>query len=236
MFDFIRSLFKTTKVIHKTVQIVRESRAYEQDLGALPMEEFLPKWADATTFPAAGMCSSLRPAATLPDIEQAESRLGLRLPEELKNLYLRTNGIDREIRDADKPARKVLSIQSLVKPGAQKPPLSSTLREEWLAEGRDSGDPEGLCVFSTSLTSLLPGAPHQFVMPFGDVDTMLSLESDGLGPLGVAVVNAHPHFPIGTILQIENGTATHFNGVRAWLASTTGMMVRFKEQYGRYAK
>jgi len=236
MFEFIRSLFKTAKIVGKTVQTLRESKAYEQELGALPMEEFLPKWAEATTFPAAGMYSSLRPAATLADIEQAESRLGLRLPEELKSLYLCTNGIDRKIRDADEPARNMLSIQSLTKPGAQKPALSSVLRDEWLADGRDNGDPEGLCVFSTGLTSVLPGAPEEFVLPFGDVDAMLSLESDGLGPLGVAVVNAHPQFPIGTILQIENGTATHFNGVRTWLAGTTGMVVRFKEQYGRYSK
>lgn len=236
MFGFVRSLFKTAKVIGKTVKVVRESRVYDENLSALPMEEFLPTWADATSFPAAGMLNSLNPAVSLHDIEQAEAHLGFQLPDELKDFYLSSNGINREIDGSDEPARNVLSIQLLIKPGTRNPPLSSLLREEWLADGKEDGEPEGLCVFSTSLINSLPGAPHQFVLPFSDVDTMLSLESNGHGPLAVAVVNPHTHFPVGTILQIENGTATHFNGVRAWLASTTGMIVRLKEQYGRYSK
>lgn len=236
MFDFIRSLFKTAKVVRHTVKAVREARAYEEDLSALPMQEFLPKWAEASSFPAARIRTSLNPAASLHDIEHAEARLELQLPDELKDFYLSSNGIDREIGNADEQARKVLSIQSLIKPGTRNPPLSSLLRQEWLAEGQEDGDPEGLCVFSTRLRDSLPGAPYQFVLPFGDVDAMLSLESDGHGPLAVAVVSPHPHFPVGTILQIENGTATHFDGVRVWLASTTGTIIRLKEQYGRYSK
>lgn len=236
MFDFVRSLFKTAKIIRHTVKVVHESRVYDENLSALPMEEFLPKWADAMSFPAAGMRSSLNPAASPRDIEQAEAELGLRLPDELKDFYLSSNGINRDISGSDEPARNVLSIQSLIKPGTRNPPLSSSLREEWLTDGQEDGEPEGLCVFSTSLIHSLPGAPHQFVLPFSDVDSMLSLESNGHGPLAVAVVNPHTHFPVGTILQIENGTATHFDGVREWLASTTGMIVRLKEQYGRYSK
>jgi hypothetical protein len=235
MLDLVRSLLKTSKVVDKTVQVLRADKANEQVLSASSMEEFLPKWADAMTFPAAGMRSSLQPAATAGDIERAESRLGLRFPEELQLFYLCANGIDREFRGGDGPARNVLPVQSLAKPGTQRPLPSSLLRDEWLANGRDDGDPEGLSVFSADLASLLPGS-EKFVLPFVDVDDMLILESPGLGALAVAVVKTHARFCVGTILEIENGTATYHDGIRAWLASGMSVMMRSKGQYGRYLK
>jgi len=234
MFDFFRSLFKTAKVVHKTAQVIRADNRSDKELSWLPIEEFLPKWAETKTFPAAGIFVRLRPAASTGDIEQAESRLGVRLPEELRSLYLCSNGIDRELRDSDGPARNVLDVQSLSKPGERSPRLSVQLQGEWLANGRDDVDSEGLELFSSGPASLLPGA-QESVLAYADIDDMLVLESDGQGSMAVAVVVPHQGFPVGTVVDIENGTATHYDGVRAWLASGMSMAMRFKEMHARYS-
>lgn len=233
MFDFLRSIFKAAKVVHGTIRTVREDKAAEINYSALPMPEFLPIWADAMTFPAAGMRCTLRPAASMHDVSKAESRLNFSLPEELKALYLCSNGVDREI--GEEPARSVLALQALAQPGTLKPLLSSQLRDEWIANGRDNGEPEGLCLYSTGLRAMLPDG-YESVLAFADVDDMLQLESRGVRPMAVAVVAPHASLAVGAILQIENGTATRFDGVRQWLAAGMGMMVRHKEMFGRYAK
>ncbi|HEY5995096.1 MAG TPA: SMI1/KNR4 family protein [Gallionellaceae bacterium] len=210
-------IFAAFRALNETRKTLKKSAKEEDALRALPMAEFLPRWAGLLSG-ATGGGPVFHKAAAHADLDLAEQRLGWPLPPELREFYLNANGIDWPMEGYRKnlPSASEIRLSS-----AYVPALSAQLLDSWQSWGRDEGEPKGIKVFSTSLLDLMADR-YECVIPFSEVDGMLSLDAPESGDGAVLVVNSNRHFPIGTVLEVENLTATRYDGIRQWLASGTG--------------
>ena len=115
--------------------------------------------------------------------------------------------------------RNIASLEELRRSSEFVPPLSAQLLADWEEWGREHEEPKGLRVFANNFADLLSDSPERTI-PFSDVDAMLALETPDSGQGALMVVEANRHFPIGTVLAVENLQATRFENLRAWMAST----------------
>jgi len=221
IFAFLRIAFRTKRMLD-------QSKKQAKALGELPLPEFIPKWLEQMSSATDNTYPILRPPALASEIADAEQRLGMPLPDELKEFYTLCDGIDW----SSASYREDFVRISELKPSCQhKPPLRMQLRKEWETWGRDDGLPEGLQVFSGNLLKLMADA-HEFVLPFTDVDEMLALETPASGSGILIVTRPHRLLPRGTILEVENLSATLHDTIRSWLAesaSTIAMSNTFLE-------
>ena len=75
---------------------------------------------------------------------------------------------------------------------------------------------------------------HDQLLPFTDFDEMLVLEPWSNGQSTVMIAKPHKHYPAGTVLDIESGSATRHATLRQSLAefaaaiTSVGRMVKDK--------
>ncbi|MCL2829310.1 MAG: SMI1/KNR4 family protein [Betaproteobacteria bacterium] len=213
--------FTFLRVLAKTVFAVKQTRKKENALARLPLPEFLPKWLDVMSSDPDAPFPLMRSPASASEIADAEQRLGTTLPDELKGFYALSDGIGWSEPDCRNDFVRI----SELKPSCRyDPPLSEQLRREWESWGRENGTPEGLPVFSTSLVKLALDR-HKFVLPFEEIDNMLALEAPVSGSGVLIVAEAHPLLPKGTVLALENLSATRHNGIGEWLAGYAGVVM-----------
>ncbi len=210
-------LFSLLRVAFGTARAIRHSRKHVNALAELPMPDFIPRWVESMSSVADVPHPALRSAVPAAYIAEAEQRLAARLPDELKALYAITDGIDWSAADYHDD---FVRIADLKPSAAYSPSLSEQLRGEWERYGRDDGEPEGLTVFSESLVKIMTNKP-EFMLPFDDVDDMLALEAPASGNGVVIVSKSHRLLPVGTVLGVENLSATRYGNIRSWLASAT---------------
>jgi hypothetical protein len=212
----LRTVWMVTRVAAGTAGTIRKARTHAARLAALPMPDFLAQWSALTAQLPDGATPTLRPPASAADIDATERTLGFALPAELREFYQHADGIDWSKADY---RRDLVAVAQLTLAAHHAPSLATQARAMWEAHGRDADDPEGLAVLpADALLDTLVGA-NEFVLPFADVDAMLALEVPSEGCGIVMVCAGHPRLPVGTVLEVENGCATRYDGLKAWLAN-----------------
>jgi hypothetical protein len=217
-----RFVFTAVRVIRKTSKTMSVARAEAARLSTLPMQEFLHEWMRLATQTTGGAAPRLRAPATEEQITSVEQKLGEPLPPELRAFYATTDGIDLS---AVKYRKNIIPLSALKLSSMYSPPLSTQTRSDWEKYGKAENEPEGLPVTSTDLVKILTNN-YEVVIPFNDVDSMLSLEVPEFGKGTVIVHRPHYFYPVGTVLEIENFCATRHNGVKSWLASHETVMAK----------
>jgi len=212
------------RAIAKTIFAVRRAKKEGNALARLPLPELLPKWLEIMSSDPDIPFPLLRSPASASEIADAERRLGITLPDELKTFYALSDGIGWSAADYRNDFVRI----SELKPSCRyDPPLSEQLRKEWESWGRENGEPEGLPVFSTSLVDL--GANrYESVLSFQEVDNMLALETPDSGCAVLIVAQPHPLLPEGTVLDLENLVATRYSNIADWLSGSAGVVILMK--------
>lgn len=208
--------FKMLRVLFGTAKAIRQSQSQTDELSALSMADFLPRWMKILSRSPDGSHPVLGKPIDALAIASHEQRLDCALPGELAEFYQIADGIDWTSVEYRKDFESISEIRFS---SAHSPSLSSQLQTEWQEWGREQGEPRGLRVFSTSLIDLAAD-DAECTIPFSEVDDMLSLEAPENGKGAVLVTKENRHLPIGTVLEIENLVATRFESIRQWLGST----------------
>jgi hypothetical protein len=211
-----RRIFTAARVVAGTRATLARGHAEAARMATLSMGDFLREWMAIASRMPDGEVPVLRRPADAAAIAAAEIALGGPLPDELRTFYEHADGIDWSAADY---RRDLVPVAALALAASHSPSLAAQARASWEQVGREEGDPEGLAVTSsTDLLKMMSGG-NDFVLPFDDVDAMLALEAPRDGSGVVMVFRHHARLPVGTVLEVENGTATRHDGLRHWLGS-----------------
>lgn len=213
-------IFRMFRVAARTASHMKEMKKLAAETAALPMPEFVARWSAMYKEYGGHIGIALRSPAKRMDIVKAQARLGIELPEELKMFYAQANGFEWTGESESPP---FASAETLDFGAAAKPPLSQVLRTACAEDDEEEGEPMGVKVFTPDLASLMAD-DHDKLLPFTDFDEMLVLEPWREGQATVMIAKAHKHYPAGTVLDIEGGTATRHATLRQSLAEFASAM------------
>jgi hypothetical protein len=185
-----------------------------------PPSTLIDSWISAMSDPALPLRPIRRPPASCADIQKAESRLGFSLPEQVRELYLSTNGLEW-IRTAGHPfsfGGHFPPLDRLVLAGHFPDALSRLSLQHWEQYRKEVGEPKVVELFAPgSLTHVL-GDPET-TLSFEDLDLFLSLQ---IPPDTGCLLIAHRDelgVPKDSVIEVENLTATRYESLSHWLSS-----------------
>jgi hypothetical protein len=209
----IMDIFRMGKVIAGTVKAVRNQRQSARDTQALPMDAFVVQCLADLNAPAAGWSGSARPA----NPRAKEIAAAKRLPEELQLFYQDCDGFVSESDDFPAP---VLPLAELRLGMDFNPSLSELIANYWKEYGNDSDKPDHLAILPPdNLTALATNSAELFIRPSA-LDSMVPLCTPRDDAFSVVLLTPlGDDLPSGTILEIEGGMATRYDGFKHWLAT-----------------
>lgn len=208
------NIFKMFKVVRSTKKQLDANDEYQKDLSSLEMPDFINEWFSVMSKTPDGTRPVLVKPASDTEIENYESRLAIKLPQELIDFYKVTNGIKWRNTTYE---NDIYSLNEIDFSLNEKTPLSQQLLNEWQEWGQEDGEPKLLRIFTDSIKDILIDK-DQFQVPFEFIDDALSLYKSEEGKGAVIIVKENQYLPIGTVLSIENLHATIYPNLRYWLA------------------
>jgi tetratricopeptide (TPR) repeat protein len=211
----IRLLFLGAWAIFRTVRYLKKQRRIAVELTTLEGESFVASCFEHLNNPACGWHATLRPAAPLSEVEEARQ---IPLPGELKEFYRYCDGFAS---DSDEFPTPLLPIRELKRGREYQPSVSSLLQGHWEKYGNDADEPGMVSVFpADDLGALAFNHPKQSI-PLPEMDELVPLYAPNDNSFPAVVVSSTSSLPVGTVLDIESGSATCYSGFRHWLATRT---------------
>lgn len=210
-------LLRFGKVLLGTAQAVKRQRQTAVDLRALPPEAFVAACVAALNAPAAPWRGAARPPAA--GVDACADQLGL--PGELRDFYRICDGIGSDSAEFPCPVHRIGELR----PGADfAPSLSARLAHYWAAHGHDAEAPGMLAVQPPDSLSALVTAHAESHLPPAALDAMTVLCPPGDSEFTViALRRLSDQLPAGSVLDIEAGGATRYDGFRHWLATRASL-------------
>ena len=213
-------IFKLGKVLVGTANAVRHQRSTAREVQALPMPAFIERCLQGMHSPHAQWRGSARP----PQADAAQLASSKRLPEELASFYEHCDGFECS---EDFPAR-MLPLSELRLGIDHSPSVSQLLARFWDEHGNVSEKDGQLAVLPPdNLGALMTNSAECFLKPTTlDVAVpIVPCEPNAftvilLAPLGEKL-------PAGSVIEMENGAATRYDGFKHWLATRATLMSGF---------
>ncbi len=207
VFGFLRVLFGTARRL-------RDKNVQADQLSTLAMPELVREWHARLDKPEV-WAGSLR-APDVGGVAAAEARLGVVLPEQLRHFYEVCDGVEALSPDYPHP---VVRIAELVPTAFHSPSLSAQCEAQWREWGEQDGDPRALRVFPPGFVAAITDRSER-ELPFSFADALLALEAPRAGTCVAMLVAEEAAYPAGTVFQIENLTATRYDTLATWLATS----------------
>ncbi len=216
LFDF----FRLDKTAASTAEAARARRSVARRLAALPMPEFVPECLRKLNQSDGAWTGHTRTPQRVARVLAANKQL----PDELADFYCMCDGFESP--DPDFPA-PVLPISSLRSGSHYKPLLSELLTAYWSEHGNAFDQPGLLAVLPANHPGAGPNPAADHYVPPSLLDLAVPLCPPRSANFVVLLIaDASPTLPRGTVLEIEGGSATHYPGFKAWLASRASRVVR----------
>jgi hypothetical protein len=193
-----------------------------------PIERLLREWvAVESQFPE-HVHPKLRPPASARQIKAAESRLGVAFPEQLRELYLASDGVEWIV----PPNALILPCQyyfpqceALCTAGELMPALSKR------ALKTPKGSRPSVRVVRPAVLSVF--AKEEQLLRIEDLDPFLALQTpSGTSCLLLLQSPAHD-LPLGTVLDFESNLASHYDSLGHWIAAQVESEYSFYRTMGR---
>jgi hypothetical protein len=188
-----------------------------------PASTLIDRWIAKYSNPAFPLRPVRRSPASAVEIQAAESRLGHPLPEQVRELYLATDGLDW-VRSTGRdmsfgghfPPLRLLGLARDLEV-----PFSTQLLRH--CETYDEPDEtRHVELFGPAVLAHVVEEP-ELIFEFEELDAFLALQ---VASDATCILIAHREglrVPVGTVLHIENVLATRYSSVSHWLAADVGM-------------
>lgn len=193
-----------------------------------PIERLLREWiAVESQFPE-HVHPKMRPPASARQIKAAESRLGVAFPEQLRELYLASDGVDWIV----PPNALILPRQSyfpdceaLCTAGELMPALSRRVLKS------SKGSQPSVRVVRPAVLSVF--AKEEQLLRIEDLDPFIALQTPS-GTTCLLLVHSPAHdLPVGTVLDFESNLASRYDSLGHWIAAQVESEYSFCRTMGR---
>lgn len=199
------------KIAWSVRKALQQQRTSAEEVRALPMDEFI-----AQCLAWLNECGGQWHATARAPAAQATGESRLRLPAELHEFYLHCDGFAPGTDDFPAPIMPAHELQGGID---YSPPLSERIRNYWKRNGNDSEVEGMLGIFPPNNLAALASNSFEIMVPVGLLDSLTPLCPPKDDVFVAVLTEANDHLPVGTVLEIEGGTATRYDGFRHWLSS-----------------
>ena len=212
------SLLSFVRVMFGTARRLRTNSKKAQTLAALPMPSLVQAWLAALD-PPGERVTTLRPPVPR-GVEAMEAKLGFAVPPDVRRLYELCDGVANPTEDTAYP---IVSVSDLRRAGEYAPALSTQIEAQWKEWGEADGDPRALRVFPAGYLAALTDRSEREV-EFSFADDLLALQPPENGRCLTVLTAPQFEYAAGTVFEIENLTATRYESLSNWLATSASFV------------
>lgn len=205
VFQFLRVMFSTARTLN--------AKSKQADaLSQLPIHELVTVWAARVNQPGVYHAALRSPCPG--SVSSAEARLGFRLPQQLRSFYGVCDGLETSDKEHPYP---IVRASALALAGAYTPSLSEQADAQWQEWGESDGDPRAFLVHPSGYLAAVTNRVED-ELPFSFADSLIALYPPEGARCLCMVVRDSGCYGAGTVLEIENLTATRYASLSTWLA------------------